>query len=215
MTIVGVVPDLLWQVFDHGARPQIYVPLGQDFPAGLNLHVRLAPGVDAAKVMKAAREGLRRLDPQIPITEVKTLAGLHRDGPSMRVAHLGSVLFGAFGGLALLLSLVGIYALKAYSVARRTREIGIRMALGANRRDVIRMILRESAWLGILGLVLGFVLALVVGKLAGNFLYQVATTDPLTFSVIPLLLLSTALVACFVPACRAARLDPIKALRYE
>jgi len=215
MTIVGVVPDLLWQVFDNRPRPQIYVPLGQDFPATLNLHVRLAPGVDAANVMKAAREDLRRLDPEIPITEVKTLAGLHRDGPSGRVAHLGSVLFGAFGGLALLLSLLGIYALKAYSVARRTREIGIRMALGANRRNVITMILRESAWLVILGLSLGLVLAFAVGKLAGSFLYHVATTDPLTFTLIPLLLLLTALLACFVPARRVATLDPIKALRYE
>ena len=215
MTVVGVVPDLLWQVFDNRARPQIYVPLGQDFPAALNLHVRLAPGVEAANVMKAAREELGRLDPEIPITEVKTLAGLHRDGPSWRVAHLGSVLFGAFGGLALLLSLLGIYALKAYSIARRTREIGIRMALGADRREVVTMILRESAWLGMLGLGLGWLLALAVGKLAGTFLFHVSTTDPFTFSLIPLLLLLTALLACFVPARRAAALDPIKALRYE
>jgi predicted permease len=215
MTIVGVVPDLLWQVFDNRARPQIYVPLGQDFPATLNLHVRLAPGADAANLMKAAQGDLRRLDPEIPITEVKSLAGLHRDGPSVRVAHLGSVLFGAFGCLALLLSLLGIYALKAFSVARRTKEIGIRMALGANRRDVVTMILRESTWLGILGLSLGLVLAFAVGKFAGSFLYNVATTDPLTFSLIPLLLLLTSLLACFVPARRAATLDPIKALRYE
>jgi ABC-type antimicrobial peptide transport system permease subunit len=133
----------------------------------------------------------------------------------MRVAHLGSVLFGAFGGLALLLSLVGMYALKAYAVARRTREIGIRMALGANRRDVITLILWESASVAVLGLSLGLVLALAVGKLAGSFLYHVATTDPLTFSLIPLLLLLTSLLACFVPARRAAMLDPIKALRYE
>jgi putative ABC transport system permease protein len=215
MAIIGVVPDVQWQVFDQRPRPQVYVPLGQDFPATLNLHVRVAPGVDATKVMMSVREGLRRLDPQIPITEVKTLAGLHRDSPGMRVAHLGSVLFGAFGGLALLLSLVGMYALKAYAVARRTREIGIRMALGANRRDVITLILWESASVAVLGLSLGLVLALAVGKLAGSFLYHVATTDPLTFSLIPLLLLLTSLLACFVPARRAAMLDPIKALRYE
>ena len=124
-------------------------------------------------------------------------------------------LFGAFGGLAMLLSLLGIYGLKAYAIARRTREIGIRMALGANRRDVVAMILRESAWLATLGLGLGLVLALAAGKLAGSFLYQVPAMDPLTFSVVPLMLLAMALLACIVPARRAAKVDPMAALRHE
>ncbi len=215
MTVVGVVPAIHWKLFDQQLPAEVYVPLGQDFPASLKLHVRVAPGIDPAGLMTAAREELRRLDPQIPLTEVKTLMVLHRDGPFVRVAHLGSVLFGTFGGLAMLLSLLGIYALKAYAIARRTREIGIRMALGANRRDVVAMILRETAWLATLGLCLGLALALVVGKLAVGFLYHVPAMDPLSYCTIPPLLLATVLLACVVPARRAAKLDPMQALRYE
>jgi len=140
---------------------------------------------------------------------------LHREGPTVRVARLGSVLFGAFGGLAMLLSLLGIYGLKAYAIARRTREIGIRMALGADRHDVMAMILRESARLATLGLGLGLLLAVAVGKLAGSFLYHVPAMDTLTFSVVPLLLLVVTLVACAIPARRAAKIDPMEALRHE
>jgi predicted permease len=215
MTVVGVVPRIHWRLFDRWPFSEIYVPLGQDFQASLHLHVRVAPGVDPAKLMAAAREEMRRLDPGLPVTEIKTLATFHRDSPTVRVVRMGSMLFGAFGGLALLLSLLGIYGAKAYAVARRTREIGIRMALGANARDVVAMILRESIWLAILGLGFGLVLALAVGKLAGGFLYHVPAADPLTFSVIPLVLLGTALVACVIPARRAAKVDPMQALRYE
>jgi predicted permease len=215
MTVVGVVPAIHWKLFDQHLPEEVYVPLGQDFQANLKIHIRVAPGLDPAKLMTAAREELRRLDPQLPLTEVKTLMALHRDGPYVRVAHLGSVLFGAFGGLAVLLTALGIYGLKAYAVARRTREIGIRMALGANARDVVGLILRESVWLAGLGLSLGLLLALAVGKLAGSFLYQVHSMDPLTFSVVPPLLLGVALLACWLPARRAARVDPMMALRAE
>jgi putative ABC transport system permease protein len=215
MTVVGVVPAINWKLFEKERPAEIYVPLGQDFQPNLKLHVRVAPGVDPAHLMIASRDALRRLDLRIPLTEMKTLAVLHRDGPFVRVARLGSMLFGAFGGLALLLSLLGIYGMKAYAVARRTREIGIRMALGATARDVVVMILRETALLAVLGLGLGLVLALAVGKFAGSYLYQVPTMDPLTYAVIPPLLLATVLVACVIPARRAARLDPMRALRYE
>jgi putative ABC transport system permease protein len=133
----------------------------------------------------------------------------------VRVAWLGSVLFSAFGGLAVLLSLLGIYGLKTYAIARRTREIGIRMALGADRHDVVAMILRESVSLTAVALGLGLMLAFAVGKLAGSFLYHVPAMDPLTFGVVPLLLLVMTLVACWVPARRAAKVDPMEALRYE
>ncbi|MGO8678409.1 MAG: ABC transporter permease [Limisphaerales bacterium] len=215
MTVVGVVPPIQWRLFDKRPSSEIYVPSGQDFQASLHLHVRVAPGADPAKLMAAAREEMRRLDPGLPVTEIKTLADLHRDSPTVRVVRMGAMLFGAFGGLALFLSLLGIYGLKAYAVARRTREIGIRMALGASARDVVAMILRESAVLAGLGLGLGLVLALAVGKVGGGFLYQVPAADPVTFSVIPLLLLCTALVACILPARRAAKVDPMAALRHE
>ncbi|HEY3853290.1 MAG TPA: ABC transporter permease [Verrucomicrobiae bacterium] len=215
MTVVGVVPEIHWQLFENGPLTQIYVPFGQYFQAEMNLHVRVAPGVNPKTLMTTAREELHKLDPQIPLTDVKTLAGLHRDGPWVRITRLGSILFGAFGGLAVFLSLLGIYGLKAYAVARRTREIGIRIALGANRGDVTAMILRESVWLALVGLGLGVSLAIAVGKLSARFLYHVPALDLGTFIIIPALLLAIVMVACWFPARRAARVDPMKALRCD
>jgi predicted permease len=215
MTVVGVAPEVSWQVFQKGGHPQMYLPFPRDFSAGFNLHVRVAPGFSASQLMAVARKALVQLDPQLPLTGVKTLSALHHDSPVVRVTGFGSILFGTFGGLALLLSLLGIYGLKAFAVARRTREIGIRMALGANRREVVVMFLTESAWLMALGLTMGLALALIVGRLAEGFLYHVAKVDPLTFSVVPLIMFATSLLACIVPASRAAKLDPMTALRYE
>jgi predicted permease len=215
LTVVGVVPAIQWRLFEEDPPPTVYVPLGQDFHPDFKIHVRVAPGADAARLMATVREDLHRLDPGAPLTEIKTLAAMHRDGPNVRVAQLGSMLFGAFGVLAMLLSSVGIYGLKAYAVARRTREIGIRMALGANGRDVVAMILRESAWLTGFGIGFGLLLAVAMGKLTARFLYHVPSLDPFTFTLIPPLLLCVALVACWLPARRATRVNPMLALRAE
>lgn len=215
MEVVGVVPQIDWDVFEKRHPAGVYVPFGQDFQANLKLHVRVAAGVDPAGIMRAARQELLRLDPQVPLTEVKTLAAMHRDGLLVRITRLGSMLFGAFGALAVLLSLLGVYGLKAYEVSRRTREIGIRMACGASRRDVLAMILRESAWLVALGLGAGLGLAIAVGKLAEQFLVGVTALDPSIFIMTPLLLLGVILVACYFPARRAANVDPLVAFRHE
>jgi predicted permease len=215
MTVVGIVPAVQRRLFKDELPAAVYIPLGQEFHPDFKLHVRVAPGVDPAPLMATARAELHRLDAGVPLTEIKTLVAMHRDGPDVRVMRLGSVLFGAFGGLAMLLSSLGIYGLKSYSVSRRTREIGIRMALGANPRHVVGLILRESAWLAGLGLGLGLMLAFAVGKLTANFLYHVPATDPVTFMIVPPLLLAVALFACWLPARRAARVNPMVALRSE
>ena len=215
LTVVGVVPTVQRRLFKEEPHAAVYIPLGQEFHADFKLQVRVAPGVDPAQLMTTARAELHRLDAGIPLTEIKTLVAMHHDGPDVRVMRLGAVLFGAFGGLALLLSSVGIYGLKSYAVARRTREIGIRMALGANPRNVVGLILRESIRLAGLGLGLGVLLALAVGKLAANFLYHLPATDPVTFGIVPPLLLAVALLACWLPARRAARVNPMVALRSE
>jgi len=216
MTVVGLVPAIQWRLFKEDDEPsQVYIPPSQEFHAAMKLHVRVAPGIAPEPLMTEARDALHRLDANLPLTEVRTLAAMHRDGPMMRVMRLGSMLFGCFGVGALLLSALGIYGLKAYSVARRTREIGIRMALGANRRNVVGLILRESIWLAGLGLGLGLLLALAVGKLAGSFLYHVPSTDPVTFVLAPPFLLAVTLLACWLPARRAARVNPMEALRSE
>jgi predicted permease len=215
MTVVGVVPDVRWELFEKKAPASVYVPFGLDFQPRLRLHVRVAPGANPVPLMAVARQTLLRLDPRMPVTEIKTLDDMHRHGPLVRIIQLGSLLFGAFGLLAALLSMLGIYGLKAYSVARRARELGIRMALGATGRSVVAMILRETAWLAGLGLALGLLLALGVGKLSGHFLYDVTALDPLTFGAASLLLFAVSMAAAFVPAGRAASVDPMVALRHE
>ncbi len=215
MTVVGVVPAIHWGLFYKGPRAQIYVPLGQANETDLKIHVRVAPGANAAAVMTAAREQLRRLDPEVPLTEVKTLEMLHQDGPWMRIIRMGSLLFGAFGALAIFLSLLGVYGLEAYAMARRTREIGIRMALGALRSQVMGMILRESLWLVLFGLVLGIPCALAVAKFAAPYLYNVPTLDVLTLAAVSFGLIAVVILVCWFPARRATRINPTEALRHE
>ena len=215
MTVVGVVPAVDWDIFEKTRPAGIYVPLGQKFIDNVKLHVRVAPGVDPANLMLAAGKELRRLNPRIPLVEIKTLRAMHRDGMSVRIVRLGAILFGAFGLLAMFLCCLGVYGLRAYAVACRTREIGIRMAIGASSNAVLGMILGESAWLSALGLGLGFLLAGGLGRVAGQFLYQVPGLDPVTFAVIPPLLLVVVLFACWLPARRASKVDPMVALRYE
>jgi predicted permease len=215
MTVVGVVPAVDWDIFEKTRPAGLYVPLGQQFLADPRLHVRLAPGIDPTPVMLAAQKELRRMDPRVPLVEIKTLQALHRDGMSVRIVRLGAILFGAFGMLAMLLCCVGVYGLKAYAVARRTREIGIRMAIGATPNNVLRMVLVESVLLSASGLSVGFLLAVGLGRVASQFLYQVPGFDPLTFALAPALLLAVVLFACWIPARRATKIDPMKALRYE
>lgn len=213
--VVGVVPDVAWSLFDKERPAEFYEPLGQRILNIWRLHVRVASTANASTVMAACLKELRQLDSRMPITEARTLVAMQRNTPLVLLARLGGMLFGAFGAVAMGLSFLGVYGLKAYEVARRTREIGIRMALGARGRDVLSMLLRESAWLAVWGLGLGFLLSLAMGRLASRFLYQVPAFDPLTFAVIPVLLLAVVLIACSFPARRATKVDPMVALRHE
>jgi ABC-type antimicrobial peptide transport system permease subunit len=131
------------------------------------------------------------------------------------ITRIGALLFALFGGLALLLAVVGLYGVKAYSVTRRTREIGIRMALGAEPGNVQRMILREGLVMTLTGAVLGLLLAFGLGRLCAGMLYDVSPMDPLTFTLAPAVLFVTAMVACYLPARKATRVSPLKALRSE
>ena len=129
--------------------------------------------------------------------------------------RLAVVLISVFAGSALLLAAVGIYGVMSYAVAQRTQEIGIRMALGAERRQVLHMVLRSGATLAVLGVAIGLVTAFGLARLMTSLLFQTSAADPPTFSVVPLLLAAVALVACYLPALRATRVDPMVALRYE
>jgi len=215
LEVVGVAPAISWELFERERPACVYVPIGQDFQRSVNLHVRLAPDLDPAPLMAQVREELRRLDPQLPITELRTLRANHEQGLRVRMTQIGATLFGAFGLAALFLSVIGVYGLRAYSVARRTREIGIRMALGASARDVLQLMLREGIGLAAVGLSIGLLLAFIAGRLASGFLFNVKSVDPLAFTLVTLLLGLAVLVACFIPARRATKVDPMEALRNE
>jgi putative ABC transport system permease protein len=215
MQVVGVAPRILWDLFDKHGDGMLVTPRGQDFQSAMYLHVRVLPNAELASIMDLVRHALSEIDPEMPLVEMKPMKMMHEEGMSMRVTKIGAMLFGAFGAVAILLSFLGVYGLKSYSVARRTREIGIRMALGATARDVVRMIVGEGARMAAIGLALGLILAVAVGKLAGRFLFGVTGGDPVTFTLIPIALGIVALIASWLPARRATRVNPMTALRWE
>jgi ABC-type antimicrobial peptide transport system permease subunit len=158
---------------------------------------------------------VRDVGPAIPILSLKTFAHHLDSNLQLWVIRAGAALFSMFGGLALGLAVVGLYGVKAYSVARRTREIGIRMALGARPGEVLRLIMREGSIMLFCGIALGLLLAGATGKILSGMLYEVGALDPIAFTAAPLLLAAAALIATWLPARRAASLNPVEALRYE
>jgi ABC-type antimicrobial peptide transport system permease subunit len=182
----------------------------------MNLHVRLAGGTGAESVMLGTlRQELRAADPAVPLLSLKTLRQ-HRDGSIMLWAvNTGARMFSVFGGVALLLAVIGLYGVKSYLVSRRTREIGIRMALGATVSDVVWLVLREGLVLTLAGVGIGLVLSWGLGKALSGMLYEVSALDPVVFSVAPALLIVSASIASFLPARRAARVVPLTALRTD
>jgi predicted permease len=217
--IVGIVPATRWELFQKRQTGGgfIYVPFAQGFQSNAFFHVRTAaraPGADAV-LFDLVRRELRSAAPGVPVFAVKTFRQ-HLDGNvQLWVVRSGATLFSIFGVLALILAVVGVYGVKAYAVARRTREIGIRMALGAEPREVLRMILSEGLVMTLSGTALGFLLALGIGRIFSSMLYQVSPVDPVAFTLAPLVLIAAALLACYLPARRATKIDPIIALRAE
>lgn len=213
--VIGVAPDLRVELFDDGPKSHVYVPFGTQFASMMMLHVRTAPTVSDAAALATVRKELQSMDPQLPILSAKTMT-LQRDASlDVWAVHAGASLFGAFGALALLLASVGVYGVKAYNVSRRTREIGIRIALGATTSDVKRLLLIEGGRTAAVGLAAGVLLAAGVGKLASGFLLHVAPLDPIVLAASAAILVGAALAASYVPAARASRVPPLDALRVE
>ena len=214
--IIGIVPVTRHALFESEPGRMIYLPYGRGFQSNVHLLVRFMrqpAGTEATADL--LRRTVRDFDPTLPVLTVKSFPQHFDSNIEIWLVRAGAAMFSIFGGLALGLAVVGIYGVKAYAVARRTREIGIRMALGAQPADVLRLILREATFMLVSGILLGVLLALGTGKLVSSLLYQVSATDPIAFIVAPLVLSTAAFVACYLPARRATRINPLTALRTE
>jgi predicted permease len=216
--IVGIVPVTRHDLFaNEEPDGSIYLPFARGFQSDVSFFVRfrsLVPGSEATTA-DLLRRTVRDVDPAIPIISLQTFAQYLDSNLDLWLVRAGAELFSIFGGLALGLAVVGLYGVKAYSVARRTREIGIRMALGAGPAAVLRLIMGEGAVMLLSGIALGFVLAAATGKILSGILYEVGALDPIAFTAAPLLLAIAAFVATWLPARRAAALNPVEALRYQ
>jgi predicted permease len=217
MEVVGVVPGLRHDLFERSPVPHLYLPFGRQFRAGMNLHVKAAAATPAAEIalLQAVRRELRAADDRLPVLGLQTMTHFRDTSLFFWIVKAGAGLFAVFGVVAAFLAVVGLYAVKAYVVARRTREIGIRMALGSSPNNVMWLVLKEGLVLTAAGLAVGFWIAGGIGMLVGSMLYEVSPFDPVVFVVAPLLLAAASLAACYLPALRATRIQPTVALRTE
>jgi predicted permease len=211
-TVVGVVRDARVSGLTDRPEPMMYLPLAQQWTSEMTLEVRVAAGAPHA-VLGAVRRELRALDPDLPTGEVRTLEEVRTQ--AMFPARLMATLMTAFGALALCVAAVGLAGVVAFAVAQRTREMGVRLALGAGRADVERLVVGEGMRLAALGVAAGLALAAGVARLLASQLYGVGAGDPLTYALVAAALSTVALLAAWLPARRAARVDPLVALRAD
>jgi putative ABC transport system permease protein len=211
MVVVGVVKTGKYRNLAEDPKPFFYYSMDQLRPRTMMMVVR--GSVDARSLVGAIRTEVQAIDRRVPLSGIKTMA--EHKTYALWAPNMAASFSLAFGIVAILLSAVGLYSVMAYVVSQRTREVGIRMALGANRTDVLKMITRQGMRLAAVGLVLGFVLALALVQVLSSLLIGISGYDVTTFIVVPTLLAAVALVACYLPARRATKVDPLVALRYE
>ena len=211
--IVGVVGNIADAQLDSPEVPALFCPFEQDANSYINYIVRAAGS--PASVLGAVRSTLRGIDPQLFPIQPITMEGIISQSPSVFLRRYPSYLIGSFAALALILAMIGLYGLISYSVSQRTRELGIRIALGAQERDVLRLIMGQGARLALVGVAVGIVAGLGLTQLMRSLLFGVSAADPLTFAAVAVALTIVAVAACYVPARRAMMTNPIVALRYE
>jgi predicted permease len=211
ITIVGIVSDTKLYGLENPSRYEVYVPYRQEPLNTMTLAVRSI--ADPYSISSEVRAAIAEIDKDQPVVQVETMKELLSQSVSTRHATL--VLLEMFSALALVLASIGIYGVMAYSVAMRTHEIGIRMALGAQKRDVLRMVMGQGIRLSLAGVVIGVLAALALTRLLSTLLFSVSAIDPLIFIFVPVLLILVTLLACYIPAMRAMKVDPMVALRYE
>jgi predicted permease len=213
-TIVGIAADVKRLSLRDIPGPEMYVPITQKvWPSLLTEDIVMRTQGAPASFAESARETIHAIDPEMPLANIKTLQDSVSN--SMTQPRFAMLLIGAFGGLALLLAMIGMYGVVSYSVAQRTQEIGIRVALGAQRRDVLRIVVGQGLALALIGIGIGLGAALGATRLMRSVLYEVGAADPITFAAVCLLMLAAAVLASWVPARRAMGVDPIVALRHE
>ncbi len=211
--IVGVVGDVKIAGLDEAIRPVLYYPFRQRPSTGINLVVRT--NADPDSLAGAIRNEIRLLEPDVALFNVRAMEKLISDSPAASMRRFPALLIGIFAGVALLLASVGIYGVVSYSVSQQTHYIGVRMALGAQTSDIMKMVLRQGLGVSLVGMGLGVLAALGLMRLLRSLLYEVATSDLGTFAIVLSTLFVVALLASYIPARRATKVDPLVALRYE
>jgi predicted permease len=216
LLIVGVVGNVRHFGLDDQPTAEAYVPFLQD-PLNLNYRsmtiVARTKSEDPGAVAGSLRAALTSMDKSLPVYAVKPMT--QYVGDSLARRRFNMVLLSAFSGVALMLAAIGIYGVISYSVIQRTHEMGIRMALGAQRSDVLKLVVRQAMILALAGVVIGLLACWALTRLIKSLLFNVSVTDPLTFAVISAVMILIALLACLIPATRATKVDPLVALRYE
>jgi putative ABC transport system permease protein len=209
--IVGVVGDVRHFGLDAEVRPEIYLPYAQQPTSAMTMVVRAA--VDPVGLTGAIKDEIKAIDKDLPVYSVATLESYVDRSVARR--RFSTVLLMAFGAIALALAAIGVYGVMSYTVAERTREIGIRLALGAGRRDILKLVVGQASVLLIAGLAVGLAGAFALTRVMEELLFGVSATDTVIFLTVPVALAAIALFASYLPALRATKVDPMIALRYE
>jgi putative ABC transport system permease protein len=212
--IVGIAGDVRQMGVDEPVKPEMYFPYQQGVePFYTPRDLVLRTSVEPLSIVAAATNAIHQIDPDQPVSNIRTMGQVVSEETSWR--ELGMTLLSIFAGLALLLATLGIYAVLAYFVVQHTQEIGVRMALGAQRKDILSLVLKRGMSLVLIGVAIGLAAAFALTRLMSSLVFAVNVSDPLTYGAIAALLLLVALIACLVPAQRATRVDPLRALTYE
>jgi ABC-type antimicrobial peptide transport system permease subunit len=209
--VVGIVKDTVVNQIGETPQPVAYLPMTQDYAPAATIQVRTAGPPEA--VIAGVRAQVQELVPAMAITNVQTVREIVNQG--LWAPRAGAGMLTIFGALALILAALGVYGVLSYSVSQQTKEIGIRMSLGAQRQQVMRLVIGQGMRLALAGLAIGLTAAFALTRVLTSLLFGVSAHDPLTFVLVPLGLLAVSVLACYVPARRAIGVDPIIALRYE
>jgi predicted permease len=211
--VVGVAQNGKYEFLGEEPQPYFYLPLAQKFMSMRALEIRTS--IAPESLMLPVQQLVKNLDPSLPIFSLRTMTDSLAGVNGFLLFRIGALLASCIGGMGLALAVVGVYGVVAFAASQRTREIGIRVALGASRRQVLELVLRQGVRMVISGAALGVLAAFAIARGVANLLVGVGASDPLTFAAATVFLVSIALCACYVPARRATKVDPMVALRYE